>query len=502
MGHSRENRPLPDHRPHIHLRPERGWTNDPTGPVRWQGRTHLFHQYNPEGGYWDRPHWGHLVTDDLVRWRRRPIALSPTPDGPDAEGCFSGCTVIDGDEAVIAYTGVVGPNVLGQPQVTCLARASDALLDHWVKDANNPVTTGPSDRQLFGFRDPFLWQDEQGRWWQAVGAGSPEAGGEVLLYSSRDLHRWETHGPLLTKADLDALDPTVWTGSMWECPVLLRSRDADALLLSIHDAVDTHYPLAVIGRLQGERFEPTHLQRLDLGPDLYAPCVLQEEDGTAVSWGWSWEARTPAVQRAEGWAGLLSAPRRLEVVDGRLRVAPLAELVELRDEPMDVQARPTTRGWAAAGITDVADLELTLGPAVDRIDLELRRSPDGQEVTTLTLDRTRGEVWLDRDRASLDASARGGRYGGPLDPVTPIDHVRILLDRSIVEVFLDGRVALTARIYPTREDSTGLEVVGTPSSVGDVALRAWSLTSIWAAEEHPGQDDDAPSGGRPHPMAR
>jgi beta-fructofuranosidase len=481
---------LPEHRPHAHLRPEHGWTNDPTGPVRWKGRTHLFHQYNPQGGYWARPHWGHLVSDDLVRWRRRPIALSPAPGGPDAGGCYSGCVVIDGDEAVIAYTGVVGPPVVGQPQVTCLARSCDPLLDHWVKDPDNPVTTAPADRQLLGFRDPFLWRDADGRWWQAVGAGTEETGGEVLLYSSSDLHRWDAHGPLLTGAELTTLDPTVWTGSMWECPVLLRGRDGDALLLSIHDVEVTHYPLAVIGRLEGERFVPSHLQRLDLGPDLYAPCLLQEEDGSAVSWGWSWEARTPEVQRAAGWAGVLSAPRRLEIVGGRLRVAPLGELTQLRGRELEVRPTPTPHGWSTAGIdTDVADLELTLGPSVDRIDLELRRSPDGQEVTTLTLDRSRGEVWLDRDRASLDAAARGGRYGGPLDPATPLEHVRILLDRSIVEVFVDDRVALTARIYPTLEDSTGLAVVGTPSDVADVELRAWSLTSIWAEDEEPEQQE-------------
>ncbi|TVR21019.1 MAG: glycoside hydrolase family 32 protein [Nitriliruptor sp.] len=485
---------MPEHRPYAHLRPERGWTNDPTGPVRWQSRTHLFHQYNPQGGYWDRPHWGHLVSDDLVRWQRRPVALSPTPGGPDAAGCYSGCVVIDGDAAVMAYTGVVGPPVPGQLQVTCLARSTDPLLDRWVKDPTNPVTTAPPGRQLLGFRDPFLWQDDR-RWWQAIGAGSREEGGEVLLYSSTDLHRWVPHGALLTKADLDAVDPQVWTGSMWECPVLLRGRDGDALLLSIHDEVDTHYPLAVVGQLVADRFVPSRLQRLDLGPDLYAPCLLQEADGTAISWAWSWEARTPAAQRASGWAGVLSAPRRLEVVDGHLRVAPLAQLTQLRERALDVRPTPTARGWVAAGIdTDVADLELTLGPAVERIDLKLRCSPGREEVTTLTLDRSRGEVWLDREHASLDPAVRGGRYGGPLDPALPIQHVRVLLDRSIVEVFVDHRVALTARIYPTREDSTGVEVVGAPDSLADIRLRAWSLTSIWAEGEQPEQHDGRPSG--------
>lgn len=482
---------MPEHRPHVHLRPERGWTNDPTGPVRWHGRVHLFHQYNPAGGYWDRPSWGHLVSDDLVRWQRRPTALSPTPGGPDADGCFSGCVVVAGDEAVLAYTGVVGPNVPGQPQVTCLARSRDPLLDRWVKEPDNPVTTPPPGRALLGFRDPFLWQDD-GWWWQTVGAGSREAGGEVLLYSSRDLRRWQAHGPLLTGADLEALDPTVWTGAMWECPVLLRGRDGDALLLSLHDGVDTHHPLAVLGRLEGVRFVPSHLQRLDLGPDLYAPCLLQEDDGTAISWGWSWEARTPPAQRAAGWAGVLSAPRRLTVVDGRLHVAPLAELSELRAGPFEVRPTPSPGGWTAAGLdTDVADLEFVLGPAFERVHVDLRRSPDGQEVTTVTLDRGNGEVWLDRDQASLDPAAIGGRYGGVLEPSTPMERIRILLDRSIVEVFVDDRVALTARIYPTRDDSTGVAVRGLARSVADVELRAWRLSSVWA-EERP-----VPPAGRP-----
>ena len=110
----------------------------------------------------------------------------------------------------------------------------------------------------------------------------------------------------------------------------------------------------------------------------------------------------------------------------------------------------------------------------------LLRGHGGEEVTTLTLDRAQGEVWLDRQHASLDPTARGGRYGGAIDADIPIERVRVIVDRSIVEVFVDDQVTLTARIYPTRCDSTGIEVVGTRDSADGVDPRAWVLASIRA----------------------
>jgi beta-fructofuranosidase len=485
---------MPDHRPRVHLCPEHGWTNDPTGPVRWRGRVHLFHQHNPQGPHWDRPHWGHFVTDDLVRWERRPVALSPSHDGPDADGCFSGCVVVDGDTAVIGYTGVVGPHEPGQQQATCLARSSDPMLDHWTKDRRNPVTMAPGRADL-GFRDPFLWR-EDGRWWQAVGAGSREAGGSVLLYSSVDLHSWTEHEPLLDKAALDAIDPTVWTGSTWECPVLVRGRQRDALLLSIHHEDRSQYPLVVIGDLRGGRFHPVRMQRLDLGPDVYAPCVLQQADGSAISWAWSWEARAAEAQRADGWAGVLTVPRILELEGDELHVRPLPQLAQLREAELPVERRSTANGWTAAGVTgDVLDLELDLGPRADAIELHVRQSPDRTETTVVAVDRRRREVRLDRRRSSLDPSVSAGVHGGRLPGDQPVEHVRVLLDRSIVEVFVDDRVALTARIYPTRSDSDGIEVVGATRCTDDVILRAWTLGHLWKDRL------DASDAAKPDPTA-
>ena len=64
-------------RPKFHAAPEQGWMNDPSGFCYWDGKYHLFFQYNPKAPVWGNIHWGHLVSRNLLtggsflrRWRR------------------------------------------------------------------------------------------------------------------------------------------------------------------------------------------------------------------------------------------------------------------------------------------------------------------------------------------------------------------------------------------------------------------------------------------------
>src|SRR5690242_20536509 len=94
-------------RPQYHLLPRSGFVNDPNGPIRFNGETHLFYQQTPDpAGEGNYKEWGHAVSIDMVHWRHLPTALAPSPGGPDKDGCWTGCTVIDGDTPTILYTGV------------------------------------------------------------------------------------------------------------------------------------------------------------------------------------------------------------------------------------------------------------------------------------------------------------------------------------------------------------------------------------------------------------
>src|SRR3984957_2372359 len=93
-------------RPQYHLLPKANWMNDPDAPIYWKGIYHMFYQYNPDGAYWGNMHWGHAVSPDMVHWKNLPIAISPTPGGPDADGCFTGTAIIENGGVVVLYTGV------------------------------------------------------------------------------------------------------------------------------------------------------------------------------------------------------------------------------------------------------------------------------------------------------------------------------------------------------------------------------------------------------------
>jgi beta-fructofuranosidase len=451
-----------DHRPGFHVSPGSGWLNDPAGPFVRNGRYHLFFQHNPAEPVWDRMCWAHVSSDDLVRWDRLPNALEPTPGGPDADGCWTGCTVDDGGVPTIVYSG----HLEGSPlESVCLARGSDDLL-RWRKDGRSPVLSGaPAGLECVGLRDPCVRRDEDG-WELLLGAGLAGRGGAVLRYRSADLVEWEFAGVVVCRA----------LGRVWECPQLFALEKRHVLIASVWDGEPRH-TVAFVGEYRDGRFTPESVARFDHGLEYYAPSTLPDEEGRRLVWGWSREARDEAAAREQGWAGALTLPRVLSLrPDGRLGVSPPAELESLRGVHERLEGRtplrPEPRG-------NRLELRVAAG-AASRIGLDLASSPDGEERTTIAWDRASGNLSLDRSRSSLDPRARGGILGGPLQLAADEElDLRVFLDASIVEVFANGRLALTARIYPTRPDSTGIVL---RTSGGDPALSGLDVWQLGDAE--------------------
>lgn len=52
--------------------------NDPNGFCYAAGKYHLFFQFYPYSAAWGPMHWGHLVSDDLIKWEWVKTALAPT----------------------------------------------------------------------------------------------------------------------------------------------------------------------------------------------------------------------------------------------------------------------------------------------------------------------------------------------------------------------------------------------------------------------------------------
>jgi len=457
------------HRPAYHFTPPANWLNDPNGLVVWNDRYHLFYQYNPGGPYHGTIHWGHAVSEDLVHWEDRPVALTPSRSGPDRDGCWSGCAVIDNGRPTVVYTGADG-----RDQFPCLARARDDGLEDWEKHAGNPIIESPPPAENVlstaewnaEFRDHDVWQAD-GTWYHLVGSGLADNGGTVFLYRSEDLREWTYCGtPLVGERRT--------TGAVWECPDLLDFGDEHLLAVSNYDKV-----IGFRGTLTDGTFEVDRQVTIDHG-NYYAAQSIPDGD-RHLSWGWIREDREEDAQWDAGWSGVLSVPRAITLEDDTLTIRPAPELSALRtdhvhlndcslgpgeDNPLD--------GIEGAHLEFDIDVELR---GADAFELVVRASPDGRERTPIRYDDA-GTVTVDRRRSSRSEAAVTAPQSIPSVPGPDSDRVRlrVLLDASVIELFANDRTSLSSRIYPTRSDSVGVSVRARGGTAHVHSLDCWSLS--------------------------
>lgn len=479
------------HRPRYHFLAPANWLNDPNGLLYWRGRYHLFYQHNPNGPFWGDIHWGHAVSDDLVRWRDLPPALAPEMRPADDGGCWSGCAVVADGVPTLLYTGVKNGE-----QTTCLATADpdDPDLIVWQKNPDNPVSRAPAlpGHNHRDYRDPFVWREAGG--WEQVVSTSVHGRGNVLLYRSKDLRSWDYLHPLLTEEARQTLsDPA----DIWECPnffALGNGSGTPPKAAAKHALIVSHwcegvlaYPTLFLGEFRDLHFYPEHEQRLDWGERcFYAPLTLADAPHRRLMWGWLQEQRSAEAQRGAGWSGVMSLPRVLTLdADGALHCAFAPELQALRE--VHHRIGPLEPGGGAE-LPGGRALELHLSARRDRarrdrarqenaarVGFRLGRSPGGEEETLVYLDWAAAQLVVDTSRSSL--TSPGGVYRGTLEGLRDTLELHLYLDGSVLEVIANGRCALSARLYPSRADSVGAQLFTQGEAVA-VTLDAWQLGTI------------------------
>lgn len=446
-------------RPAFHFVPAGRFMNDPNGCVQFQGAFHMFYQHLP---YWgvpkthQAPGWGHAVSRDLVRWQHLPIALMPLPGTYDSEAIASGACVVADGQPTIVYTSV-------PPQAQSLARSTDGMLT-WHRYARNPVLTRPTniDGLEDGFRDPFVWR-EGNTWSMVVGSGIRNQGGAVLLYKSADLISWEFIGPLCVGMGPDCFQ--------WECPNFFRLGKHWVLVVSplLHSLASLRGPVQyAVGTYDGRHFEPGEWHLLDLGgPSVfYAPNSLETDHHQRIMWGWLMGGGEPGMP----WDGMLTVARRLELgPDLRLRVSPVDQLKSLRREPVGNVSRRELEVdqhvILGKGNQLDAEIELTRQNS-GRLEFGLFCSANGVPARTVTYDFSTGELRCD---------AQAGRLSLGKERTIKF---RLLVDRSVVEVYADSREVMSLRMHPGTE-ANELHLAARQAPLHLVRAKAWAMNSIW-----------------------
>lgn len=459
-------------RPQYHLLPQAGSLGDPCAPRFYRGQYHAFFH----GSYGGRG-WHHAISSDLVHWRHMPIALSPTENSYDSYGTFTGSVLPSDDGASIIYTGVTKvPREQetirneGLKEVQCVATSNDPELRTWHK-LDKPIFDAPSTgKKITGFRDPFSWK-EGDIWYAGVGSGFEHEGGAVLLFRSKDARHWEYLHPLAQgKWNGKTFSNPVPSGEMWECPDFFALGKKHVLLYSTEN--ETRWEVGTFDR-QELRFHSESQGKLDHGA-FYAPKSMVDEGGRRILVGWIQETRSQEEIKAAGWAGVMSLPRMLTLSSAnelQMEVAP--ELAKLREDTIAITRAKSLNELndrlAKAVIRNRSGEILWSFNVGDRTSgLELRTGAKSDSKPILTL-----------SYASNHGSPDSITIGDKIIPLHPnrekVSNIRIWIDGSIMEVFIDSTQVLTIRNYFDAAQSPEIRAV----SVGNMeAFRGLTISNI------------------------
>ena len=455
------------YRPLYHFSPPGFGLHDVSGLCRWQGKYHLFYLYSPPGLQWSR---GHAVSDDLVHWRDLPMLPTSIRGG-------TGQAWTDHDRVILS---------IGEGK---LFMASDPVLLKWTE---HPVK--------FPGADNFIWR-EKDYYYITKSAGGPNTALEILR--SKDLTKWDSMGHYLN--DGYFTEP----GTDCSCNNVLSLGNGKHLILFFSHNQGPKYYIGT-SDLERGRFAIEHHGRMNYGPvmrgNLHAPTGFVDTDGRCIG---LWNIMECTIKdNMLGHKGeMVSLPRQLTANQmvtadagwnirpiNPLGIEPVEELKTLRFNPVKVEnvVIPANGQQRLAGVQGRAmELEAVIDPKAAReVGLRVLHSPNGEEQTTISLSMhawawpwasNKRELMIDVSQASLspDVASRTPEIGPLYLKDGELLRLRVFIDRSVIEVFANGRQCLTLRAYPTRPDSTGVSVFARGSEASLVSLTAYQMKSIW-----------------------
>ncbi len=449
---AREERPL------FHLTPRTGWMNDPNGFSRYGGKYHMFYQYHPYASHWDSMHWGHAVSDDLLKWEYRPAALAPDEEY-DSFGCFSGSAIdIEDGRQLLMYTGVrvfTDDNGVRHEFQTQNIAIGDGV--DYKKYENNPVITSekiPENASKTDFRDPKIWRTEDGGYIAAIGSRPADGSGQILLYRSKDGFEWNYWKVLIANG--------CRYGKMWECPDFFKLDNKWVLLVSPQDMLAEGYEfingngtLCVIGDFDEKtgEFTAEHFQSIDYGIDFYAPQTVLSEDGRRLMIGWmqNWDACSIREGDAK-WAGQMSMPRELFLKEGRLCQKPAKEIESLRGKKCEYHDVKIDKSISFEGINGrCLDIDIKVRPQdADGVykSFEIRFAEDENFYTSLKFVPESGVLEIDRMHSGSRRALIHQRKSLVENSKNRELELRVILDRYSAEIFVNGgEKVITTAIY-------------------------------------------------------
>lgn len=432
-------------RPQIHYTQRRGWNNDPNGLIYYEGEYHLFYQHNPYERDWGNMHWGHAVSKDLIHWEELPIALFPDEHGT----MFSGSAVIDYKNTAGFNKGNIPAMVAvytadsPEKQVQCIAYSLDKGRT-WTKYDGNPVVDSKAKWNSHDTRDPkVFWYEPTGKWVMVLNERDGHS-----IYNSDDLKHWTFESHI--------------TG-FWECPELFKL-PVDGVTGNkkwvMYGASGTY----MIGSFDGRTFVPESGKYYYSTGTIYAAQTftnIPSGDGRRIQIGWG-RISHPGMP----FNGTMLLPTVLSLRTTK-------DGIRLFSEPIkELEALQIAKGqWKDLSAEKAGEL---LQPYNHTGSLRIRTTLSLSHATNAGLSLY-GQNLLDYD---MNFNKVNGVFYSPEDMTSMEISVDIILDRTSVEVFVDGGAysySMERRADSNNKD--GFRFWGNNIQVKN--LEVYELQSIW-----------------------
>jgi sucrose-6-phosphate hydrolase SacC (GH32 family) len=434
------------YRPQFHFTAQKGWLNDPNGLVHYKGEWHLFFQHNPVGNVWGNMTWGHAVSTDLLRWKQLPHAIERDELGD----IWSGTAVVDAENTagfgagalVLFYTAAGGQSAKskGKPFTQCIAYSTDGRT--FTKFEGNPVLKNVAGDN----RDPkVFWHGPTKKWvmalWVPVKAGK-ETKNTIQFFGSSNLKEWT----YLSRIE-----------GLYECPDILElAVDGDGAKKKwVLFGADGQY---FVGSFDGTTFTPDgKLQPSDWGANFYAAQVFSNvPDGRQILIGWMRNGKYPRMPFNQQMGIPVELSLRTTPAGVRLCKWPVKEVETLVARERDL-GKVTGKAALVEGAVDGLDLEVAF---------------EAKEGAGVAFELGGAKVAWKGGKLTVGSSV--AELKGVAGPKV---RLRMLVDRTSVEVFQDGGVVTVSNCFLPKGERRAEVVVDEGVEVS--ALKVRELKSVW-----------------------
>ena len=457
-------------------------TSDPM-PLYIDGVYHVVHLSPPwdslgtvEAQIRSRDTQRHISSTDLVHWKVHEPPLYPgNPGDVDEDGCWTGSLVRKRDDGMFYLYYCAFDHDAENPQKICLATSEDC--EHFTKRSDFPILRPASYLEQIDYRDSYVfWNEDENIYWMVLAARYESGGpfhrkGVITYRTSEDLWNWSEDHVLYSP----------WYMVCPECPEMFKMGDWWYLVYSHFDQnAKTTYRISK--SCHGPWRTPS-LPGFD-GRRFYAARTLT--DGKRrFQWGNIYERETLTNEGRWTYAGDMAMPHELiQREDGSLAVCVPHEIVESFDKDVKYEFISKMGDWKegekslrveststfAYGFFKEESKDalmfhgkLTLEDGYGAFGLMLKSTEELSPSWELIFEPTRSRVSITRYPCALDPFWEGlnpkikdapMEVDGPRTIERPLKiengkeiDVKVFIDDSIVECFVNEEVALTFRIY-------------------------------------------------------